>query len=120
MANVIDYLKEYKDIPLKEEPFNELDALIFARLSYIDFSSIVNNSRIRKRKLVDAINEMLLLKGNNYRFRLEEDKMLIDLLRASLRFKDVYIKGYIRCCKRKREHGIGTGKQGKREGSPRN
>lgn len=96
MANVIDYLKEYKDIPLKKEPFNELDALIFARLSYIDFSSIVNNSRIRKRKLVDAINEMLLLKGNSYRFRLEEDKMLIDLLRASLRFKDVYIKGYIK------------------------
>lgn len=32
----------------------------------------------------------------------------------------LYIKEYIRCCKRKREHGIGTGKQGKREGPPGN
>lgn len=41
MANILDYLDWRGDLPLSVSPFNEVDALILAELSFIDFDSIV-------------------------------------------------------------------------------
>lgn len=41
MANILDYLSWRGDLPLKVSPFNEVDNLIAAELSFIDFSGIV-------------------------------------------------------------------------------
>ena len=40
MPNIIDYLKWRGDIPFTVDPFNEIDSLIFAELSYIPFELV--------------------------------------------------------------------------------
>ena len=39
MANLMDYLDWRGDLTLEISPFNEVDALILAELSFVDFSS---------------------------------------------------------------------------------
>ncbi len=41
MANILDYLSWRGDLCLSERPFNEVDSLILAELSYLDFAGIV-------------------------------------------------------------------------------
>lgn len=41
MANILDYVDWRGDLPLDSSPFNEVDALIFAELSFLDFTAIV-------------------------------------------------------------------------------
>ena len=41
MANVVDYLTWRGDIELTERPFNDVDNLVLATISYLDFGGIV-------------------------------------------------------------------------------
>ncbi len=41
MANLLDYIGWRGDLSLKASPFNEVDALILAELSFLDFTAIV-------------------------------------------------------------------------------
>ena len=41
MANLLDYLDWRGDLTLEQAPFNEVDNLILAELSFVDFSGIV-------------------------------------------------------------------------------
>ena len=41
MASILDYLAWRGDLTIVERPFNEVDNLILAELSYLDFSGIV-------------------------------------------------------------------------------
>ena len=41
MSDIFDYLDWRGDIPFSADPFNEVDALVLAELSYVDFSEIV-------------------------------------------------------------------------------
>ena len=41
MANLMDYLDWRGDLTLEISPFNEVDALILAELSFVDFDGIV-------------------------------------------------------------------------------
>ena len=42
MANILDYLKWRGDLPFSRDPFNDVDALVFSRLSYIPFDGVVS------------------------------------------------------------------------------
>ena len=52
MANIIDYLKKYGNSSFEEESFNELDAAIFARLSYIDYASLINSRKYYSKNII--------------------------------------------------------------------
>ena len=41
MANLLDYLDWRGDLTLEQSPFNEVDNLILAELSFVDFKDIV-------------------------------------------------------------------------------
>ena len=41
MANLMDYLDWRGDLTLAQSPFNEVDNLILAELSFVDFQGIV-------------------------------------------------------------------------------
>jgi hypothetical protein len=41
MSDIFDYLDRRGDIPFSADPLNEVDALVLAELSYVDFSEIV-------------------------------------------------------------------------------
>ena len=64
METIIDYLDNIRDTIFKEVPFNELDALIFSRLSYINYSYVVNKRKLfSKRRLIDVINDLFIEKN---------------------------------------------------------
>ena len=41
MANILDYLSWRGDLSLQQSPFNEVDNLILAELSFVNFTGIV-------------------------------------------------------------------------------
>ena len=41
MANLLDYLNWRGDLTLEQSPFNEVDNLILAELSFVDFKDII-------------------------------------------------------------------------------
>ncbi|MDE5985569.1 MAG: DUF2974 domain-containing protein [Eubacterium sp.] len=41
MNSIVEYIENYKDRTFSEYPFNEIDALVFSQLSYVDYSAIV-------------------------------------------------------------------------------
>ena len=53
MANLLDYLDWRGDLPLSRDPFNEVDNLILAELSFVDFGGIVPD-RARARRCLWA------------------------------------------------------------------
>ncbi len=44
MADILDYLKWRGDLSIKNDPVNEIDAIILCQLSYIDFTGFVSES----------------------------------------------------------------------------
>ena len=49
MRNLVDYFSENVNVSFEELPFNELDAAIFSRLSYIDFDKFVSPYKYQMR-----------------------------------------------------------------------
>ena len=41
MTNLLDYIKWRGDLSFEQDPFNEIDALLFASMAYVDFSGII-------------------------------------------------------------------------------
>lgn len=41
MGHIVEYLKEFGDIPFSKKPFNEVDALVLAQFSYLKFDGLV-------------------------------------------------------------------------------
>lgn len=41
MSNITEYVENYKDKTFTDYSFNEIDALVFSQLSYVDYSAIV-------------------------------------------------------------------------------
>ena len=44
MADIFDYLRKRGSVPFEEDPFNEVDNLVLAMLSYTDFDGILDDS----------------------------------------------------------------------------
>lgn len=96
MINLVVYIKDYKNKSLKDEPFNELDAAIFSRLSYIDYTSLIKSRKYYSLKPISSVyKELSEIKDEN-RFKFIEDKLLLEEVSSSLRFKDLYIKSFIK------------------------
>ncbi|MBQ3871233.1 MAG: DUF2974 domain-containing protein, partial [Clostridia bacterium] len=84
MTNILDYIKWRGDLSFEKDPLNDIDALIFARLSYLDFSKIIgDDSSIR----VTLRSASQLYDGG--KILNENDPELIRLAGASVRFGDV-------------------------------
>lgn len=91
MPNIFDYLK-WRDIPIENVEFNEIDNLILSRVSYFPFDDILKeNEKITLREAYDRFNK-LKKKGH---FLQKEDKQLFLLLAKSIRFGEIFISNYI-------------------------
>ena len=95
MRNLVDYFSENVNVSFEELPFNELDAAIFSRLSYINFDKFVSPYKYQKKKL-SRIASIIIKNETKKTFRLKEDKEIIQLIQKSKRYNDIYIKGYIK------------------------
>ena len=98
MANMMDYIQWRGDLTFSERPFNEVDGLIFAELSYVDYSNIVPNTVVEGITLKRAAEEYFLkYPDSRGRLGIVVPDSIHDLLRAagnSERFGSVVLSGY--------------------------
>ena len=96
MVNIIDYLKKYGNVSFKDESFNELDAAIFARLSYIDFSKFIKAKKYFSKKSLTKVAANILALQDSSRFKLKEDNILLQEVTNSTRYKNIYVFAYVK------------------------
>lgn len=71
MANIIDYLKWRGDLVVGERQFNDVDNVILATLSYIDFTGIVPGPEGGSISIKDACNRVIELTDGNLKQRVK-------------------------------------------------
>lgn len=92
MANINDYLDWRGDIPISEEfGINEIDNMIFARISYLLFDKI----QLEDKETIESVSNKMK-KFKNEEFNYNGDKELITKLGQSKRFKDLILTDYVK------------------------
>jgi hypothetical protein len=95
MANIIDYLKWRGDLTFRQAPFNEVDVVILARLSYIFFDDIVPENLEKSVRIRDAAKQYLSDDSKVNSAIYEDDVELISLMGESRRFGKLKLMGYV-------------------------
>ncbi len=95
MANIIDYARYYRNKSFDELPFNEVDALIFANLSYLNFDKCIGKlprtiSELAADYFPKMTPEKLKKEAKVYR----DSHNLFNVMKTSLRYKDLIISDY--------------------------
>lgn len=90
--NVIDYLKEYKDVPFSKEMFNELDALILSLMGYFPFD-LIGKKRIDSGDVLDFLK--------TYKPKSTSERKLLDIFVLNTicsceRFKDIKFLDFVK------------------------
>ena len=70
--NYLDYLKYYGYNTFEDKPFNEVDNLILATLSYVDFNDLVSPNE-KNKKTIDEIKYFNSFLMNLEKIILEKD-----------------------------------------------
>ncbi len=99
MSNLLDYLAWRGDLPLERDPFNSVDALLLACLSYVNLENVVPSPGKGKITMEEAASRFFGLHSEE---ELEQDKSFIrfapSMLKAlsgSERFKNAYLRNYV-------------------------
>ena len=97
MASILDYLDWRGDITFAERPFNEVDNLLLAELSYLEFGGIVPADFAATVPLSDAVAAFTKRTPHADMGVLVPDKIpgLAQKMAASARFRDVLLSGYV-------------------------
>lgn len=90
MASILDYTDWIGDIPLSAYPFTEVDALVFATLSYVHFDTSKLPGSIRELAASFLKNGAREVK-EEFRVRVDNDCRLLEKLAASERFSKVSV-----------------------------
>lgn len=96
MANILDYIDWRGDISFETSPFNTVDALILAQLSYLPFEGVLEERFGRPVPLTVAALRFDPEKVPE-RLRIvtySEDCQLIEKLKSSVRFGNIMLDGY--------------------------
>lgn len=88
--NILSYLDKYQDVSLKEEAFNEVDAAIFAELSYPNLDRYLKpKEKIKASKLIKRIES-----NKDRDFKDEKLNLLLSVLKSK-RFMGMKIIQYV-------------------------
>ena len=98
MANMIDYLAWRGEFSFEITPFNPVDALLLATLSYLGFRGISDG---RGRTLAELRRDGALLEEESSSF--PERKRMFEAMADSVRFADSRIHHYIALTDKERE-----------------
>lgn len=88
--NILTYLKWRHDLSFKQSSFNDIDALILARFSYMDLNDIIN----KPITIHDAYLEYVKTISKRQIYW-ELDPKLFELMANSIRFKDLLLSNYV-------------------------
>ena len=91
MGNIISYLRWRGDLLWSEAPFNEVDNLILACLSYFDFDGIVSETEVNPVSLMCAAENFF---SEHRESKSPADPDLLKKAAASKRCGDVMLWGY--------------------------
>ena len=99
MANMMDYLDWRGDITLEVSPFNEVDALILAELSFVDFEGIVPPPELGRGIALHEAGEMYFARHgkNGDSMGVLVPDTIVELLKKmmrSARFCNMTLNGY--------------------------
>ena len=100
MANINDYLQWRGDLTFAERPFNDVDNIILAALSYLDFTGIVPGEATGRQVTVGQACVRLLEKSGGdvtpyVRSVAKVDSRFVQLLADSRRFRDALLGAYV-------------------------
>lgn len=97
-VNMLDYLDWRGDLPFSAAPFCEADNLIFAMLSFVDFSSAVSadplGTPVKLPQVWEAVREKYPGGENFGEVVPRQVNTLFERAAASARFRDVYAAGF--------------------------
>lgn len=91
MGNIISYLRWRGDLLWSEAPFNEVDNLILACLSYFDFDGIVSETEKNPVSLMCAAENFF---SEHRESKSPADPDLLKKAAASKRYGDIMLWGY--------------------------
>ena len=108
--NVVDYIEKYGNLNFNEKPFNEVDKLILANLSYVNFKDLISSNDKNKKRLEDVEKEFIEKK-----YQIEKNIMaikggikLLRLMAKSNRYKDLLLYNYERVINEEEQFGVLT------------
>lgn len=91
MLHIIDYIKENQDKSFKELKFNEIDALIFSLIPYLDLTKIASE-KITIKNAYGKLNDKFPLKTKD-KFTLQNKKMF-ELMASSKRYQNIILENF--------------------------
>lgn len=94
MPNILDYLQWRGDLLFTQDPPNEVDALIFSSLAYIQYGAQVENDPLVPVSLRQAAESFLNLENAETRIRVKHDVELLKLAAQSQRFGNTKVCMY--------------------------
>lgn len=94
MATILDYLHWRGDLHFSQDPPNEVDALIFSALAYIQYGGRVEAEPGVPVRLRDAAADFYALEDIQDRIRVKNDRELLELAAQSQRFGDCHLCMY--------------------------
>ena len=97
MGDLFTYLRWRGDLRFFQSGFNEVDSLIFARLSYIPFEEMGVENFLRPRKLGEVARELLERPEAAEKVLMSQDLVLLKEVAESSRFSEVQVCGYCNC-----------------------
>ena len=104
MANIHDYLLWRGDIKLSEEhPFNEVDSLILARLSYLPFDKV----DIKEKETIKELSKRLI-NLDEKDFLYNGDKELAIFVGKSSRFNNLLVTDFVKIDDKETEKQFGA------------
>ena len=95
MASVFDYLKWRGDLNIKNDPINDIDALILSRLSYFPFDDIVDDDFEKGTTVLSASKQFLRSDKNRDLLLWKGDSELLEETAKTPRFCNMNLSGYV-------------------------
>ena len=99
MPNIQDYVLWRGDLPIRQVPLCDVDALLLSYLSYMRYDGVVGDSFEGEGvRLADAAQELLVRNERDktpLAYNVKEDRKLLAALMQSARFADMRLVGYV-------------------------
>lgn len=96
-GTIIDYLKEYANVSLRDEPVNDVDSLILCQFSYLKFDGLVplvteNSRSVSLQQIYEHPDYEKLYGDERYE---KENRALFEAMRKCVRFRSMKLNCYI-------------------------
>lgn len=95
MGNILTYLQWRGDLSWKEHPFNEIDNLVLAELSYLKLDGIVPSLAEGGSVTVCEAAARWIAEGRSLAVQLPSDPNLLQQMAQSERFAGIRLSGYV-------------------------